>query len=64
MSIAQMGCPYSWVLSDFCKDHAEYFRDCFKQTAKLAIELKLAESWPVIDTKEAGLRGVRPPDKP
>ena len=64
MFITQMGYPYFRVLCDFRKDHAEYFHDCFMQTVKLAIELKLAESWPVIDTKEAGLRGVRPPDKP
>ena len=64
MYSVQMDCPNFRVLSDFRKDHAEYFHDCFMQTVKLAIELKLAESWPVIDTKEAGLRGVRPPDKP
>jgi|APIni6443716594_1056825.scaffolds.fasta_scaffold83356_2 hypothetical protein len=59
-----MDCPYFRVLSDFRKDRTEYFHDCFKQAVILAIELKLAESWTVIDTKEAGLRGVRPPDKP
>jgi transposase len=42
MYIAQMGCPNFRVLSDFRKDHAEFFHDCFKQTVKLAIELKLA----------------------
>jgi len=59
-----MSGPYFRVLSDFRKDRTEYFHDCFKQAVILAIELKLAESWTVIDTKEAGLRGVRPPDKP
>lgn len=42
MFIAQMGCPNFRVLSDFRKEHAEFFHDCFKQTVKLAIELKLA----------------------
>jgi transposase len=42
MFIAQMGCPNFRVLSDFRKDHTEFFHDCFKQTVKLAIELKLA----------------------
>jgi transposase len=42
MYIAQMGCPNFRVLSDFRKDHTEFFHDCFKQTVKLAIELKLA----------------------
>lgn len=42
MYIAQMGCPNFRVLSDFRKDHAEFFHDCFKQTVKLAMELKLA----------------------
>jgi hypothetical protein len=30
------------VLSDFRKDHGEFFQDCFKQTVKLAMALKLA----------------------
>ena len=42
MYIAQMNCPNFRVLSDFRKDHAEFFHDCFKQTVKLAMELKLA----------------------
>lgn len=42
MFIAQMGCPNFRVLSDFRKDHIEFFHDCFKQTVKLALELKLA----------------------
>jgi len=42
MYIAQMGCPNFRVLSDFRKDHGEFFHDCFKQTVKLAMELKLA----------------------
>ena len=35
MYIAQMGCPNFRVLSDFRKDHTEFFHDCFKQTVKL-----------------------------
>ncbi len=42
MLIAQMNCPNFRVLSDFRKDNAAFFHDCFKQTVKLAIELKLA----------------------
>jgi transposase len=42
MFIAQMNCPNFRVLSDFRKDHGDFFQDCFKQTVKLAIELKLA----------------------
>ena len=42
MYIAQMGCPNFRVLSDFRKNHHEFFKDCFKQTVKMAIELKLA----------------------
>lgn len=42
MYIAQMNCPNFRVLSDFRKDHPEFFHDCFKQTVKLAMELKLA----------------------
>ena len=42
MYIAQMGCPNFRVLSDFRKDHPEFFHECFKQTVKLAMELKLA----------------------
>ncbi|SJM94866.1 transposase (fragment) [Crenothrix polyspora] len=42
MYIAQMGCPNFRVLSDFRKDHTEFFHSCFKQTVKLAMELKLA----------------------
>ena len=42
MFIAQMGCPNFRVLSDFRKDHHEFFKDCFKQTVKMAIELELA----------------------
>ena len=40
--IAQMNCPNFRVLSDFRKDHLEFFHDCFTQTVKLAMELKLA----------------------
>ena len=42
MFIAQMNCPNFRVLSDFRKDHPDFFHDCFKQTVKLAMELKLA----------------------
>ncbi len=42
MYIAQMNCPNFRVLSDFRKDHPEFFQDCFKQSVKLAMELKLA----------------------
>ncbi|MGR8933376.1 MAG: transposase [Gammaproteobacteria bacterium] len=42
MFIAQMQCPNFRVLSDFRKDHGLFFQDCFKQTVKLALELKLA----------------------
>jgi len=42
MLIAQMNCPNFRVLSDFRKDNAAFFHDCFKQTVKLAMELKLA----------------------
>ncbi len=40
--IAQMNCPNFRVLSDFRKDHAAFFHDCFIQTVKLAMQLKLA----------------------
>lgn len=42
MYVAQMYCPNFRVLSDFRKDHADFFHDCFKQTVKLAMELGLA----------------------
>ena len=42
MYIAQMNFPNFRVLSDFRKDHGPFFQDCFKQTVKLALELKLA----------------------
>ena len=42
MYIAQMHCPNFRVLSDFRKLHGVFFQDCFKQTVKLALELKLA----------------------
>jgi len=42
MYIAQMGCPNYRVLSDFRKDHHEFFKTCFKQTVGMAIELELA----------------------
>jgi transposase len=42
MFISQMNCPNFRVLSDFRKNHGDFFQDCFKQTVKLALELKLA----------------------
>lgn len=42
MYIAEMNCPNFRVLSDFRKDNAEFFHECFKQTVQLALELKLA----------------------
>lgn len=42
MYICGMNCPNFRVLSDFRKENAEFFHDCFKQTVRLAIELKLA----------------------
>lgn len=42
MYIAQMNCPDFRVLSDFRKDHSSFFHDCFKQSVKFAMELKLA----------------------
>jgi len=42
MFIAQMNCPNFRVLSDFRKHHGAFFQDCFKQTVKLAMELKMA----------------------
>ena len=37
-----MNCPNFRVLSDFRKDHGAFFQDCFQQTVKLAMTLKLA----------------------
>ena len=42
MFIAQINCPNFRVLSDFRKNHGPFFQDCFKQTVKLAMALKLA----------------------
>jgi len=42
MFIAQMNCPNFRVLSDFRKDNADFFHDCFKQTVLLAMALGLA----------------------
>ena len=42
MYIAGRHCPNFRVLSDFRKDNAAFFQDCFKQTVQLALELKLA----------------------
>ena len=37
-----MNGPHFRVLSDFRKNHGDFFQDCFKQTVTLAMELKLA----------------------
>jgi len=42
MYISQMGCPDFRVLSDFRKDHADFFHQCFKQSVELAVKLGLA----------------------
>ena len=42
MLIAKMICPNFRVLGDFRKDNGDFFQDCFTQTVKLAMELKLA----------------------
>ena len=39
-------CPSHRVLRDFRRQHAELFSDCFQQTARLGIELKLASLAP------------------
>ncbi|MCF6319907.1 MAG: transposase [Proteobacteria bacterium] len=43
MYIAQMQCPNFRVLSNFRKDNLTFFEECFNQTVKIAIELKLAK---------------------
>ncbi|UYM16703.1 transposase [Endozoicomonas euniceicola] len=42
MYISQMNCPNFRVLGDFRKNNLSFFHDCFKQSVKLAMELKLA----------------------
>lgn len=42
MYIAGRNCPNFRVLSDFRKNNSEFFQACFKQTVKLAMEMKLA----------------------
>ena len=42
MYISQMNCPNFRVLGDFRKDNLSFFHDCFKQSVRLAIELKMA----------------------
>lgn len=42
MYIAEMNCPNFRVLSDFRKDNAGFFHECFKQSVFLAMELGLA----------------------
>ena len=41
MYVAGRNCPNFRVLSDFRKDHGEFFRACFKQTVQLAMGLGL-----------------------
>lgn len=42
MYVAGMNCPNFRVLSDFRKDNADFFNDCFKQSVRFAMELGLA----------------------
>ncbi|WP_448217991.1 IS1182 family transposase [Endozoicomonas sp. 2B-B] len=42
MYISQMNCPNFRVLGDFRKENLSFFHDCFKQSVKLAMELKMA----------------------
>ena len=42
MFISRCNCPNFRVLSDFRKDNYEFFKDCFKQSALLAMEAGLA----------------------
>jgi len=42
MFISHFNCPNFRVLSDFRKDNYEFFKDCFKQSALLAMEAGLA----------------------
>ena len=42
MYIAGINCPNFRVLSDFRKNNADFFNDCFKQSVLLALELGLA----------------------
>ena len=41
MYIAGTNCPNFRVLSDFRKNNADFFKQCFKQTVQLALTLKL-----------------------
>ena len=42
MHIAGKRCPNFRVLSDFRKDRGDFFRSCFKQTVRMALELDMA----------------------
>ena len=42
MHIAAKRCPNFRVLSDFRKDRGDFFRSCFKQTVRMALELDMA----------------------
>jgi len=42
MYISEMNCPNFRVISDFRKNNAAYFNECFKQSVLLAMELGLA----------------------
>ena len=41
MYVAGKRCPNFRVLSDFRKDHGDFFRSCFKQTVQMALELEM-----------------------
>ena len=40
MFIAQMNCPNFRVLSDFRKDHGDFFQDCFNSSVKSSTQLE------------------------
>lgn len=42
MYISQMNCPNFRVLGDFRKDNLSFFDDCFKQSVKLTMKLRMA----------------------
>lgn len=41
MYTAKLNCPNFRVLSDFRKQHGEFFKECFRQTVQLAMEMGL-----------------------
>ena len=46
MYVAGKRCPNFRVLSDFRKDHGDFFRSCFKQTVQMALELDMVSLGP------------------